>query len=204
MIKNQLIFAKRSLYHLKREYGRKIDLYHIISETPDLETGKVIINRIKYKIRKGILLPTTLSREINLSGAFRRTNTTLESGETDVYTRFIVIDKEDLPTDFELTESDYLIIDGKRYQFQRIQELEDNIAVLITARYMKGSIRNEIFDGNQTAVKDAINLIDQFDYGEGYDHDFVDNLELVEIFDYELIQAIETGTPIGLLLTLTR
>ncbi len=147
MQRNHIKFARRTLYALKRKYGSPAEYHHVGKPVDNPETGVSTqpVDKI-YKVRKAILLPSALAREMNIAGSYRRPTPGLPTIETDIETRFIIIDKEDLPTGLEIGEKDYLVLTtinnrikgvSKRFNIQRIQELEDDIGVLITARHMR-------------------------------------------------------------------
>jgi len=151
MYVNQLIHSREVLYSLKQRYGVPIDYYHVFSElvNDNVLTGVSTVNKIKYKVKKGILLPITMARLINQD---------TPGSEIDVNSTQIIIDKKDLPLHFEHASEDYLIVHdynhnkrllkygGKRYNIQTLDELEDNLFYVVTARFIKGGVRNEIID----------------------------------------------------------
>ncbi len=156
---NKAGFGRRALYNMKRRYGAPIDLYHVTGTTDDLETGQSTVTRVKYHIRKAILLPITATGEINIVGGYLRRVSNLPSTETVIESRLFIIDLEDLPADLQLNDNDYFIMKtyvrrkagpGRRFNITKVQYLEDNISLLITGRFIEGGQRNEIFDANVT------------------------------------------------------
>lgn len=156
MRQNNLTFVRNVLYSLKKRYGAPADLYHVISVTENSQTGQSIITKCKYHLRRVILLPITFDREMNILGGYKKPTRNLPSEDIDITQRVIIIDKRDLPYDFVYGPTDYLIVheqltrtvfsQGERFNIQKAQALEDNISTMITAKYIIGGQRNEIFE----------------------------------------------------------
>lgn len=145
---NQKRFVKESIYHLKRSYGSKITIYHVTSVTDNPETGETVITKIAHIIRKAVVLPTELAKEMNIIGGYRRVSPDFPNTPTDIITRVILIDNDDLPLGFEWNQEDYLVINKDRYEIDKMMELEDNYVTMITAKFLKGTRPNEILSSN--------------------------------------------------------
>jgi hypothetical protein len=148
-----LLFTKRVLYNLKRRYGVPADWYHVLSTQSDAGTGKNIVNKQKFRINRAIVMPVALSLEMNLLGGYRRVDNAssgMPSPPTLVDARYIILDGYDIPKSIDITATaeDYIIdlINNQRYNIQKISTLEGMLGHLITARFVKGGIRNEFFD----------------------------------------------------------
>jgi|SRR6516162_7313317 hypothetical protein len=148
-----LLFTKRVLYNLKRRYGTPADWYHVLSTQSDAGTGKNIVNKQKFRINRAIVMPVALSLEMNLLGGYRRVDNAssgMPSPPTLVDTRYIILDGADIPKNIDITATaeDYIIelINNQRYNIQKISTLEGMLGHLITARFVKGGVRNEFFD----------------------------------------------------------
>jgi hypothetical protein len=144
---NQLIFTRKSIYKLRQRYGRAAYLFHVTSTTENVETVTAVVHKIKYLIRKVILLPISLVREMNIIGEYKRIARGFPNSEIDIDTRLILIDKRLLPHGVTIEEkTDYIDIDDDRYQIQKMEEMEDTSCILITARYMRGNSVDEVSD----------------------------------------------------------
>ena len=145
-IRNRMRFFKKTLYSLKRSYGVKGDIYHITLITQDATTGRKILNREKYPIKRLILLPVTLSRELKFSGQWTNTTQGFPPGGFDVSERIMIIDNDDLPNEFEFGLNDYIIIEHQRYDIKSTNITEDGISTIIKTIQVKGGQVNEIHD----------------------------------------------------------
>lgn len=153
-------YIRRNLYVLKRRYGTKLDLYHIISIVPNLETGKKITNKIKYKIRRAILLPTLLQEQFLLSAASLKADRAYPQSATQTGTKLIIIDNEDLPDNFEIGKNDYLVIRHVRYDIKSINDFEHGYGLLLTVKEVEGSEANEVFESKMLQTLEFVQTID--------------------------------------------
>jgi hypothetical protein len=142
----QFRFVRDILYSLKQDYGMRADLYHILSVIQDPKTGRKTINKTKYVIKKAILLPTLLKRQLSVELGFKPSGQGNAPPGYDIKERLIIIDNKDLPKDFEIGTSDYLVIDHERHDIKSIDSLEHNQASLLTTKIIEAGEANEIFN----------------------------------------------------------
>jgi hypothetical protein len=122
---NRLIFLNNVIYALSKDFGFRVDLYRKTGEVVDLKTGKKIINRFKYKLKKVIILPNDMYRDFKYSAILASLNTNLQAGGLfDTTQRIIIINKKQLPKKFELQETDYFIFNHIRYNIVKFAEME--------------------------------------------------------------------------------
>lgn len=153
MIQKQTRFIRRVLYSLKRGYGFPLTLHKIVSETYDRETGKrTAVIQIR-KIRRAIILPSTLQSKFDYDLAYVASNRNFTYGGTyDTSLRKVIIDARDLG-DFEIELEDYFIYNGRRYQVSKIDEFEFQTAFLIIGKEVKGTPRYLI---EEIALEDTL------------------------------------------------
>jgi len=135
-------FVKKILYQLKRRFGSLVDLYHVVQVIHDPTTGKDIIIRDKYTIRKAVILPTLLKRQMAEEMGFHSST----GPGFDVATRTIIIDRVDLLKGIEIKNVDYFVIEHERYNIKSVEKLEDNQAMMFVTTHVVGSKTNEIFN----------------------------------------------------------
>jgi hypothetical protein len=142
---NNLDFVKQNLYVLKRSYGAPADLYHIVSMIQDPRIGTTITQKVKYHIKRAILLPTTLQTYLNPQGAYTKPGTDTPAGLT-IGQKLIIIDNRDLPKDFDIDLKDYLVINRVRYDIKSSEQLEHRKGTLLVTKQVTGQRVDEIFD----------------------------------------------------------
>jgi len=76
----------------------------------------------------------------------------------DVGTKLIVIDVSDVPTYFELTQDDWIIIDNTRYEVVDIEELEYRAGWIVGAKQVAGMTADlEVSLG----TSDSLSIVDE-------------------------------------------
>ena len=143
---------KTVVYQLKQLYGVPADLYHIVSITDDILTGKSTTDKVKYRIRRAVCLPVKTLHDMSIPGAFKKDNN-FPSQSFTVEDRLIIIDRRDLPKDFAFGEKDYIVTHykrriaaGKRFNIAQLTEFEDDRSVVILGKFIKGGQVAEIVD----------------------------------------------------------
>lgn len=135
MNQNVLRQVKLIVYRLKKEYGLELIVWHPISADHNIETGKIAREYALMYIRRAILLPKTFSRD------FEYDLTYIASGKNFVYGGFfdsakrnVLIDVHDLPSNFELTNNDFIAFEGKRWELASLELAEHKEAWYIIAK----------------------------------------------------------------------
>lgn len=129
-----------NLYQLKRDYGIPLDLYKT-KTTENIETGRKTVTRTKIHIRKAISLPATEMIRTRAAQQF------LKASEIEISDRFIILDYNDLPKDFDIEPRDHVIINHHRYEIITVNENEYGTGYMLTARETKGVDKFEVIDG---------------------------------------------------------
>jgi len=129
------------IYHLKRQYGVKVDVYRSSGETIDFETGIMGETLFKYSIKRAIVLPNKKIFDTN-RGSY------IFTGSRDV-----VIDPKDLSINID--QNDYLFINNVRYEIDNITDTSKGLILTVTS--IKGVINYEIHD---ESIKHTIGIND--------------------------------------------
>lgn len=130
-----LRFIKQILYSLKRAYGLPVEIVWRTSSTLNLETGKKTVTKDSVLVNRGIVLPSTIDREFVYDLSFIASNKNFTYGGLfDQTSRRVIIDRADLESDFEIEVGHYLIIAGKRYEVEALNEFEHSAAYMIVAK----------------------------------------------------------------------
>lgn len=126
--------VQNQLYHLKRQYGGRVDIYKFHgSSVPDVSTGVKQIDKDVHVVQRAIVLPAKITRDVERTiSAISANKQFVYGGYYDASMRTFIIDRRD--TDVELTKDDWLVYRDHKYQFKRIEAIEFDAAWIITAR----------------------------------------------------------------------
>ena len=151
------------LYYLKHQLGIDAQLYRISTDSVNRATGEKTISRTTIKIKRMIVFPVRSIMKFQQTISYLAANKNFTyGGEFKIGDRELIIDQRDLPTrNYELSMSDYIVFDGKRY----------NIVDTIALDFRKGWY----IHGRQTQEQKTYQLIDGL---------FVERPILVESLSY--------------------
>lgn len=137
---------QQALYMLKRSYGASVDLYIQGDVTTDTKTGTRSVAKTVYPIDVAIVLPAKLTRNDKRGISLISSNKSIvQGGFYDTSSRRFIIDRSDVPDLTELTENDWLVFKARKYQIESVQEIEDDVAWVITAKAVIGETPAQIF-----------------------------------------------------------
>lgn len=135
MNQNMLRQVKMVVNKLKRDYGLELHIWHPTSTVNNIETGKIVRTYDIHYIRKGVVLPKNFSRDFAYALSY------IASGKNFVYggyfdsaRRDLLIDVDDLPAEFELTNNDFFVFEGKRWEIRSIELSEHNQSYYVVAQ----------------------------------------------------------------------
>ena len=149
-------FIRKTLYSLKRQYGGRVDVYKLDSTDTDYETGVKTYVRTMICVPRCVVLPVKIQREVVQSISQVSANKTFVYGGTyDAGTRMFIIDARDLPGAYEMTNDDWLVYDGHRYDIKSITEFEQHTGWVIVGKEVKGVRPEQIFD---VKVENSLNV----------------------------------------------
>ena len=134
------------LYRLKRDFGQEVYLF--VQNTPavqDVETGDVVFDENQHRINKAIVLPLKVFRDFEYDLSFIAANKNFTYGALfDAGTRVMLVDKKDLPQDYELNLNDSFVIGTKGYLIKQYEEFEEGRSVTFIIEELKGQAVREI------------------------------------------------------------
>ena len=132
-------FIRRTLYSLKRQYGSRVDIYKLVGVNTDYETGVKTVDKTVEVVRKCIVLPVKIAREVSKTISQISANKMFVYGGTyDAGTRMFIVDTRDMPKDFEFTNDDWIVYNSRRYDIKTIEEFEQRTAWTIVAKEVSG------------------------------------------------------------------
>ncbi len=144
-------FIRRTLYGLKRQYGSRVDVYQLNSVETDYETGVKTVNKTVSIVRKCIVLPVKIARELVQSiSQISAGKAFVYGGSYDAGTRMFIIDARDMDDGYEFTNDDWIVYNGCRYDIKSIEEFEQHTAWTIVGREVKGVRPEQVFSAHIT------------------------------------------------------
>ena len=133
---------RQTIYDLKHRFGGEVTVYKVVDSNTDYKTGDKSINTTSRLVRKAIILPNLLTREI-FQGvnylAASKSFTSLGGQGWDEATRTFIFDGHDLKG-YTFETEDWVVYRGKRYDIETIEQLEFDTGWLILAKEVKGQI----------------------------------------------------------------
>jgi hypothetical protein len=134
----------QSLYSLKRLWGGSFSIYSVGDATVNHLDGTQQEPATVVHIRRGIILPGKHIRDVKQTISMISANKSFVfGGSYDRTARTFIVDRGDAPT-LNLTESDYIIYDGKRYEVKEFQEYEFDSAWIIAGQAIEGEVPRQI------------------------------------------------------------
>jgi hypothetical protein len=116
---------RQLLYSLKRQYGGPVTIYKLEDSTTDYETGIKTQFVSKTDVRRGIILPVKVAREVATSITLVAANKMMVyGGSYDAGVRQFIFDAQDLPSDFNFNKDDFIIYNNRRYEIKSYEEFE--------------------------------------------------------------------------------
>lgn len=134
----------QALYMLKRQYGGTICIYQMGDAVVDHLTGTKTIPRTTTVIKRAIVLPVKVAREVvkNIS-VISANKAFIVGGNFDTGTRMFMIEKTDAPN-LELGDSDWIMYRNKRYEIKSFEEYEFDKAWVVIGKQLKGETPSQI------------------------------------------------------------
>lgn len=137
------------MYSLKRQWGAPIDLYrHTGDATTNLDTGIKTTPKEVHHIRRAIVLPAKIMREVLQSISQISANKAMVyGGSFDTSSRVFIIDQRDVRAipDDGIQLDDWIVYKGHRYELKQIEEFDLGGAWMITGKRVYGSVHEQIF-----------------------------------------------------------
>ncbi|KKL61127.1 hypothetical protein LCGC14_2198430 [marine sediment metagenome] len=144
--KNLNRFIRRTIYSLKRQYGNRVDVYKLLDTETNYQTGDKTVTKSVTIVRKCIVLPVKIAREVVQTITQISANKLfVYGGSYDAGTRMFIIDARDMADDYEFANDDWIIYNGRRYEIKNIEEFEQRAAWSIIGREIKGVRPEQVF-----------------------------------------------------------
>jgi hypothetical protein len=127
-----------ALYALKRQYGGPIAIYRLLTSEVDSRTGEAVVRTRVTRVRRVTVLPAMMTRDVvrNIS-IISADKQMVQGGSYDASKRVFIIDRRDARS-LVLSQDDWLVWDGVKYQFEKIEELEFRTGWIITGKALFG------------------------------------------------------------------
>jgi hypothetical protein len=135
----------RALYQLKRDYGANLTYYSVGDVTVDFSTGQQSRELKDYFIRRAIVLSVDVLKKFEYDLSFVAANKNfVYGGIFDRSSRLIVLDAKDLPVGFRYDTEDYIEYSKKRWNIEKITELEFNVGWILKVNAVNVETNNFI------------------------------------------------------------
>jgi len=127
-----------AIYALKRQYGGPIVIYRLLTSEVDPKTGEATVETLATRVKRAIVLPATMTREVvrNIS-VISADKLMVQGGGYDTSKRVFIIDRRDT-RDLVISQDDWLVYNGRKYQFEKIEEMEFDSGWIITGKMLLG------------------------------------------------------------------
>jgi len=127
-----------ALYVLKRQYGGPISIFRLLSSVVDPRTGEATVRTQVTRVRRAAVLPAMMTRDVvrNIS-IISADKQLVQGGSYDASKRVFIIDRRDARS-LVLSQDDWLLWDGIKYQFEKIEKLEFRTGWIITGKALLG------------------------------------------------------------------
>lgn len=150
---------KLMLYQFKRQYAPMkdggIDIYQLKKSEVDLCTGLPERETDVFHIKKAVVLPARASAKFvqNVS-KISADRFSAFGGTYDIRSRVFIVDRDDAP-ELNLTDDDWLVYRGMKYEVKHFDEFEFDTAYVIVADSVCGDLPKEA-RGIQVCAEDRI------------------------------------------------
>lgn len=130
--------VRQTVQALKRQYGGPAVLCSSISSTTDYRTGGKTNSFTTHSIRRAIVLPSNVAREVVASVARISSNKPLAfGGAFNMGDRGFIIDGADI-TGVDIKKDDWIVYRSERYSPTTIQKVAGGVAWALIARKHPG------------------------------------------------------------------
>lgn len=132
---NDVKFMRDTLYDLKKRHSAKIKIVEILRIEQSNRTGRRLVSKKTFDIKRAIRLPNDLKRSFVQDIAYLAANKNFTYGALNDYkTETFVIDARDLPCSYVPNLSHYLIYENQRYDLVDIGAGEKRVYLVYTAK----------------------------------------------------------------------
>lgn len=139
------IFLRRLLYTFKRDYGTVIDYVQVVSSTPNDDTGDIRVVRKVFTVPAVILPKQTVRKFVQDIGYLAADKNFTYGGMNDYEAVTFLVDRYDMPDDWDPALDGYINQCGRRYDRVSIDNMLDECYVIV-AKGVVGANRFETID----------------------------------------------------------
>ena len=137
---NLIRLIRRCIRQLKKEYGNPITVYQLLTVNTDYDSGAKTETHNSVHVKRAVVLPVSLTRDVIQSISMISANKQVVQGGTfDPGIRTFIIDRSDVPSDFDLHQDDWITYNGERYDIKKVNAYEDKTAWLVQAKLIEGA-----------------------------------------------------------------
>jgi hypothetical protein len=138
---------RKLLYALKRRWGFPATFYQIVGNSIDLETGRQSPEKRILVIQRVILLPADMLRKFSYDLSFIASNKAFTyGGFYDQSKRMIIVDRQDIPSDFEIKIGNYFIFRDQHWEISELQEFEFQTGYIVGGTLIDGNPLEQTFE----------------------------------------------------------
>jgi len=153
---NLVRLIRRCIRQMKAEYGHPITLYQLGNAETDYETGVKSRTHTSVYIKRAVVLPSVLTREIYQSISVISANKrVVQGGSFDPAVRRFIIDRTDVPSTYTVKNDDWIVYAGARYDIKKVEEYEYETAWLVYAHRIEGAPVHEDLYIKQSDLTDG-------------------------------------------------
>lgn len=129
---------RTALYGLKRQYGGAIVIFHLLSSEADPKTGEASVATRATRIRRAVILPAKITRDVERSiSAISANKQMVMGGYHDNSKRLVIIERRDAPH-LQLAKDDWLVYNGAKFAIESFEEYEFSAAWMVTVKHLLG------------------------------------------------------------------
>jgi hypothetical protein len=138
---SNLQFIRHLMYDLKRRYPSPATVIKYLNIVTDPTTGRRSATKRMLEVRKGILLPSSLSNKFIYDRSYMAADKDFTyGGFFNLNDRIYIIDAKDVPSDFKIGQDDYLIVANSKYVVKLMNTLNNNYYVMLTITETLGAL----------------------------------------------------------------
>lgn len=155
-----IAMVNQNLYSLKRQYGGRIVLSTLVDADTEYATGVKSVDYQIRHIRRAIILPSRVMRDVVASVARITSNKKMAyGGEFSVGDRGFIIHGKDIPSNVSIRVDDWITYRGERYGITKILNVCGDTGWMIFARKHPGTTLTF-----HTQAGSAVHLNDESQY----------------------------------------
>lgn len=125
--------TKRALYSMKRRYGGQLDIYRIDSSSTDVRLRTRTVAKTLVRVPRAVILPQRLTLgEVRTVSVISANKQMVQGGQYEKQSRKFIIDRSEVPSDFEVSTDDFCVYDGERFDIRLVDSLGHEVGWILT------------------------------------------------------------------------